>query len=64
VTRADLSSEAIRPTGTAVEGLIPDPKDRASRSDALHESLAPPRTSPERNLILLENQIALSGTGR
>jgi len=56
VTRADLSSEAIR-LERLLKELIPEPEVTGLLAlMLLHESRRAARTSPERNLILLENQ--------
>ena len=56
VTRADLSSEAIR-LGRLLNELIPEPEVTGLLAlMLLHESRRAARTSPERNLILLEDQ--------
>ena len=56
VTRADLSSEAIR-LKRLLKELIPEPEVTGLLAlMLLQESRRAARTSPERNLILLENQ--------
>jgi RNA polymerase sigma-70 factor (ECF subfamily) len=56
VTRADLSSEAIR-LGRLLNQLLPEPEVTGLLAlMLLHESRRAARTSPEGNLILLEDQ--------
>jgi len=56
VTRPDLSSEAIR-LGRLLNELMPEPEVTGLLAlMLLHESRRAARTSPEGNLILLENQ--------
>jgi RNA polymerase sigma-70 factor (ECF subfamily) len=56
VTRADLSSEAIR-LGRLLNELLPEPEVTGLLAlMLLHESRRAARTSPEGNLILLEDQ--------